>query len=214
MGMTQRRFQALWRRCLPAGDAADGADVYRRLRAHYREPHRHYHTAAHIGHCLRQFDIVGDDLADADAVEAAIWFHDVIYCPQADDNERRSAEYFAAKTAGRVGGAFRQRVQDLILITMHAGQAADRDQAYMLDIDLSSFGLPWADYLRDSLAVREESAFMPAAEFYARRVVFLESLLARPAIFSTVLFRGLYERPARHNMERQLAQIRAESRAS
>jgi len=209
MRMTPQRFAALWRRCLADRQAGDGGDVYAQLRGHYGEPHRRYHTPAHIEHCLQQFDLARDQMEGPDAVEMAIWFHDVIYCPGAGDNERRSAEFFAARAAGREGAAFGRCVQELILATGHVDRAASGDQSFLIDIDLSSFGLPWAAFEQDSAAVREEYGFVPDADYFEQRIRFLESLLARPTFFLTAFFRTRYERAARRNITRHLAQIRA-----
>jgi predicted metal-dependent HD superfamily phosphohydrolase len=207
-GMTQERFAALWRRCLSAGAQSEGADVYQEVLQCYSQPHRCYHTPDHIGHCLRMFDIARDEIIDADAVETALWFHDVVYCPRASDNELKSAEFFAARVGRQVGAGFRRRVHDLILVTMHSRPPADRDQEFMLDIDLSSFGLPWPEFVRDSSAVRKEFAHLSDREFYTNRIQFLDTLLQRPALYSTDLFRTRYEEAARRNIARHVDELR------
>src|SRR5690242_14027091 len=63
------------------------------LARRYSEPHRRYHTLAHVEELLallRDFE-----LQDRDSVEAAVWFHDAIYDTRATDNEARSAELAA-----------------------------------------------------------------------------------------------------------------------
>jgi predicted metal-dependent HD superfamily phosphohydrolase len=101
----QAQFVALWQRNL--GDAPGQAEaVYARLVQLYCEPHRHYHTLAHIRHCLREFDQAASLMDHPDAVAMALWFHDAIYVPGAMDNERRSAGLFREWSAcgGRSGG--------------------------------------------------------------------------------------------------------------
>jgi signal-transduction protein with cAMP-binding, CBS, and nucleotidyltransferase domain len=44
--------------------------------------------------CLAQLDLAKHLLKDADAVEMALWFHDLIYDPCAPDKESKSAERF------------------------------------------------------------------------------------------------------------------------
>lgn len=207
-GMTKERFVALWRRCLSAGAVGDGAAVYQEVLTCYLEPHRFYHTPHHIGHCLRMFDLARDEMVDADAVETALWFHDVIYRPRASDNELKSAEFFAARVGRQVEAGFRRRVHDLILVTMHSRPPEDRDQEFMLDIDLSSFGLPWPEFLRDSNAVRKEFAHLSDRQFYGNRLQFLGTLLQRPALYSTELFRSRCEEAARRNIARHVDELR------
>jgi predicted metal-dependent HD superfamily phosphohydrolase len=82
------------------------------------------------------------------------------------------------------------------------------DQEFMLDIDLSSFGLPWADMLRDSIAVRKESANLSDAEFFPGQRAFLESLVNREHFYFTEYFRSRIEESARDNINRYLDNLR------
>ena len=61
--------------------------VWPNLSRHYAEPHRHYHTLTHIFRCLRQLDAAKSLIEAPDAVEIAVWFHDVVHDPEACDNE-------------------------------------------------------------------------------------------------------------------------------
>ncbi len=206
-GMAKKRFQALWNRCLVAGAASNGGTVYQELKKRYSEPHRYYHTPDHIGHCLREFDFAAELMDDADAVEMGLWFHDAIYDPRASDNELKSAEFFAARADGHMDAEFRERVYDLILITIHPEQPRNLDQEFMVDIDLSSFGLPWPAFRRDSNAVRNEYAHLPDRQFYPAQIRFLRSLLARPSFFFTEFFRNRYEETANSNITRHIDEL-------
>ena len=204
--MDRPRFEALWSRRI--GD--DGDAVFDRLDALYREPHRRYHTAAHIEHCLRQFDLAADRMDEPDAVEMALWFHDAVYEISAGDNELRSAELFAELAGGRGTEAFRSTVHDLVMVTTHRdAPPRTRDESFMLDIDLSSFGRPWEEFLDDSRLVRAELAHVPDAEFHPKQKKFLESLAARPAFCFTGFFRERHEARARANIERLCAMLEA-----
>ena len=98
------RFQALWQSCL-IDDADDtSAEIHQHLLDAYRESQRFYHTLAHIEHCFGMFDQCESLLDHPEAVELAIWFHDVIYEPGACDNEARSAELYQ-QLAGMTGTA-------------------------------------------------------------------------------------------------------------
>ena len=63
------------------------------LEAAYAQPHRRYHTRAHIEQCLALLDQV-PDLTDTERqiLTYAIWWHDAVYDPTASDNEARSAQ--------------------------------------------------------------------------------------------------------------------------
>lgn len=74
MNRTQARFVALWSR--NGGERAEA--VYAELAQCYGEPVRHYHTLRHVRRCLRDFDLARGAIAHPDAVELALWCHDVI----------------------------------------------------------------------------------------------------------------------------------------
>ena len=207
--MDRERFERLWERCIGGGAGA----VFDELDALYREPHRRYHTSAHVEHCLRCFDLAADRMDEPDAVEMALWFHDAVYDIPTEENELRSAELFAARAGGRGSERFRSKVHRLIMVTTHREPPETLDESFIVDIDLSSFGLPWEEFLRDSLAVREEFPLVPDAEFYPRHRKFVESLVARPAFCFTEFFRNRHEARARKNIERIFARIEARGRA-
>ena len=209
MVLNRRRFERLWSRSI--GDGARA--VFDELDALYGEPHRRYHTTAHIEHCLRQFDVAAERMDEPDAVEMALWFHDAIYDIPGEENELRSAGLFAARAAGRGSVTFRSDVHRLIMATTHLDPPPETlDESFIVDIDLSSFGLPWEEFLRDSRAVRAELPHVSDAEFYPRQRKFLESLAARSEFCFTEFFRDRHEARARENIERLCAKLDAQGR--
>ena len=208
LGLDQERFVALWQRCA-RGDIAESSapGVFKRVCDHYQEPHRHYHTPEHILHCLQQFDEVKSRLQNPDAVELAIWFHDVIYQPKAKDNELRSAQLFEQLSKGELDAEIREQVYQLIMVTVHPSEPMTGDQQYMVDIDLSSFGLPRQRFDRDSRSVRDEFNHMSDADYYLSQQRFLQSLLNREYFFFTPEFRGRKEASARENIQKYLAEV-------
>ncbi len=122
----------------------------------YSEPHRHYHTGAHIEHCLRQFDRARDSMEDANAIELALWFHDVEYDPQSPNNEQESAERFRRSATGMMSDDLVEQVYRLIMATIHDYAPQVPDEQYVVDIDLSSFGLPWNEFVIDSRKVSKK----------------------------------------------------------
>lgn len=201
------RFRSTWERATRPAVDADSGPVWESLSAHYDEPHRHYHNFDHIRHCLGQLDEVSPALGFPDAIELAIWFHDIIYKIGAVDNEARSAELFRILAQPVMDEAVIDRVTGLIMATAHADVALNGDEAVMVDIDLSSFGLPWEEYLQDSNALREEQGHIPDAQFYAGKQRFLEHLAARESIFQTPYFREKLESRARANIARYLDSV-------
>ena len=208
----QARFQHLWNRCRtdqgdatsPKRDIARSDLVCRELIDYYNEPHRFYHTTVHIQKCLNQLDLATHEMVDPDAVEMAIWFHDLIYEISGTENERESADYFEKQSAQVMAPGFRKKVYEMIMTTIHGKAIPQEDARYVVDVDLSSFGMPWDDFAEDSEAVRKESTNLSDVEFFAIQCPFLQTLLDRPRIFFTDFYRDLYENRARANIQRQL----------
>ena len=199
------RFAALWKRCTDTD--SDRATVWEALYQRYTEDHRCYHTLEHVAHCLLEFDRAAGRIGENDAVELAIWFHDIIYEPDCKDNEAASADFFRTVARPVMDANLVELVCQLILATVHADEPLCGAPAYIVDIDLSSFGLPWDDFLRDSNNLRREGSAIPDAEFYRNKAGFLNALLQRRYIFNTEFFREAHERKARQNIERYLAMI-------
>jgi len=197
------RFQSLWRRCLVEGAADASAAIHQRLVNGYNEPQRRYHTLAHIDHCLSMFDQCKSLATNPDALEIAIWFHDAIFEPGKSDNEARSKKLYEELSAGVQADEFRALVGRLIMATLHNERSLDdNDAGFMVDIDLSSFGLPWEDFLRDSQHLREESTQLSDADYYRKQGEFRACLLARPRFYQTDFFSQRYEQQAHDNLKK------------
>jgi predicted metal-dependent HD superfamily phosphohydrolase len=78
----------------------------------------------------------------------------------------------------------------------------------MVDIDLSSFGSHWSEFLRDTRNVRKEQTHVPDAVYYPAHARFLKMLLNRSRIFHTDFFHERYEESARRNIDRLLTTAR------
>lgn len=202
----KRRFVGLWRQCLLDDAVDDGDLIWARLERRYREPHRRYHDPNHLAHCLAEFDAARAHIDRPDAVETAIWFHDVINEPRSRDNEQLSADYFRDKASGVMAPAFIDAVVDLILATTHDEPPTEPDRQFICDIDLSSFGCPWECFVRDSARVKAEFPGTDA-EYYRGKSAFMQGMLARPRIFLSDFFHDRYERQARENVALLLQDI-------
>lgn len=197
----QSRFYALWLRHQQSNIPDNSSIVYQQLRDAYNEPQRVYHTLEHIKCCLSKFDEVSHLMKNPDAVELAIWFHDAIYQLGADDNEQLSADLFMILTDGLFQDVFRETVYQHIMATCHTATAiTDDDTKLMVDIDLSSFGLPWTDFFSDSRKVRQEMSHISDAEYYQKQIAFQQCLLSRPSFFYSDYFIEHYEAQARANL--------------
>jgi predicted metal-dependent HD superfamily phosphohydrolase len=200
MNRFQARFESLWSRC--GGQRAH--DTYAQLCGHYSGPGRYYHTLYHVRRCLRDLDWACAQVPDADAVELALWCHDVIYVPGARDNEARSADWFLRCADGRIAGA--DAIAAMILDTTHAGVPDGLAACYAVDIDLATLGSHGARFRRNGTLLRAERADLDDLAYDAAERKYLGRLLARPRLYLTDLFYDRYEARARHNLALRLAQ--------
>ena len=84
-------------------------DAFARLLARHREPHRHYHTVAHLRDALTTAEelLAHVEVADPAAVRLSLFFHDAVYDARSATNEAASAalarEVLAAAQTGGEG---------------------------------------------------------------------------------------------------------------
>ncbi len=188
-------------------------DIKAELTTLYAAPDRHYHGLAHIEALLALAEEYRSALADPEAVEAAIWFHDAIYDSRKSDNEAKSAELFARRLSGRADLKRMERIKTMIEATAthqapDLGDAGARfDAALFLDMDLSILGASPELYDTYERAVRQEYVWVEDEAWRSGRAAVLKGFLSRPHIFHTELFRQRYEAQARENMARSLARL-------
>src|SRR5436190_6446236 len=118
------------------------------LEAAYAQPPRAYHSFAHVGEVLAQYDAVasGPGWMQPDEVFLAILYHDAVYEAGRRDNEARSAalarEAIARWLPGQ--GIDAARVAHLVEATARHGalspETVDREAALFLDCDMAILG--------------------------------------------------------------------------
>ena len=202
---SEQQWLALWQRLGAQGDA--GA-VYNDLVTRYSEPHRAYHTLAHIGYCLNEFEQARHLAINPDAVELALWYHDAIYDTKAKDSEERSAALVVEMARNTLlPDTLGQSVANLIMATKHTSAPADLDVQLLVDIDLSILGQSEEKFDEYERQIRKEYDWVYEDQFVAGRSAILKSFLDRPNIYTTQAFRDKYEAQARRNIIRSLAQL-------
>ena len=180
------------------------------LRVRYAQPHRHYHTLAHVEHVLHQADLLTADFdVDVLPVRLAAWFHDAVYAPGRDDNEERSA-FLARDTVELIGGApeLGREVARLVLLTRdHLPPPDDDAGALLSDADLSVLGGSPTEYAAYAAGVRAEFALVPQDTFRSGRAKVLRRFLDRAEIFHTPAAHKNWESTARTNVEREIVAL-------
>jgi predicted metal-dependent HD superfamily phosphohydrolase len=204
------RWRALWR---SLGARVVPERAFEELVASYEEAHRAYHRFDHVIDCLRVFDTVASAADRPAEVEAAIWFHDVVYDPKRDDNESRSANLAAhvLRDAG-VDEAAARRILELVLATRHEVPPKTQDERLVLDVDLSILGRSPPEFLAFEEQIRSEYQWVPADVFHERRAAVLERFSRREPLFYTAELRSRFESQARANLATALRSHRRRAR--
>jgi predicted metal-dependent HD superfamily phosphohydrolase len=185
----------------------------------YAAPSRHYHTLRHIEVLLDLAQTCADAIADLDAVEAAIWFHDAIYDTRRPDNEDKSADLAVARLTGTAAPYRIARIAAMIQATADhrvpdfADAGGAQDCALFLDMDLAILGSSPAEFDAYEAAVRREYDWVTEPQWRAGRREVLASFLARPAIYATAQFRASHEAAARRNLVHAITRLDREEAA-
>lgn len=202
---SEAKWNELWI-CIAA--QGDPHPVYQKLITRYSEAHRKYHNLEHIEHCLQEFREIQRYAKFANAIHFALFLHDSIYDTQSSLNEEMSASWASQiiKSA-QIHHSFADRIANLILATKHTQPSDDFDTQLICDIDLTPLGKPEKLFDVDGDHIRQEYSWVPQKEYVVGRSTFLNSLLARPAIYQTAYFREKYEAIARDNLKRAIANL-------
>lgn len=164
-----------------------------------REPHRHYHTLAHIEYMLA-------NMIPADATPellAAVWLHDIVYDPRATNNEELSAKQAATDLAGTRFNV--PMIVNLILGTKHHLPHSDT-QNVLNDLDLLILGDTPAEYDRYAWRVRLEYQHVPHRDFNLNRALFMRHFLEQPRIYQSLPYQKR-EYQARANISREIREL-------
>ena len=174
------------------------------LQAGYGETGRHYHTDRHIVSLLDR--AVGLDFRDGEIAQLAIFFHDLVYDPLRNDNERRSAEVMTQRLSGHVPADRLDKAAAIIEATAGHQPTGDADADLVLDLDMGILGQPWPIYETYARGVMAE--YLPytgeAAWRQGRVNLFIDPALARGKIFITDRFKPFDDR-AMENLRRERA---------
>ena len=157
---------------------------------------------------MSYFDACKPHAKFADAVEFAIWFHDCIYKLGACDNEALSRDWFVKQTKDYIVPAMIDCVDKLIMDTRHLSVPDSDDGKLIADIDLTSFGLPWDEYMHDSRAVQSEYPRISNGCEIQSKILFLEKLLDDGQIYYSDYYLAHFEEKAQNNVKKHLQILR------
>jgi predicted metal-dependent HD superfamily phosphohydrolase len=191
---------------IAAGVRQDPKQTFHGIESRYSEAHRAYHNARHIDECLQEFDQSRGEARNPPPLELAIWFHDAIYDPRANDNEEQSAR-FATECLKDASNDLARTVSNLIITTKSHVAGDLQDAPLLIDIDLSILGKSAERFAQFEAGIRDEYAWVPTDLYRLKRTEILEGFLKRERIYITESFRQRYEDGARHNLSKLIAEL-------
>jgi predicted metal-dependent HD superfamily phosphohydrolase len=209
-GATRGALRSQWERRLTelGCPARDLESAFAELSRRYETPDRHYHTLDHI-HDVLQTAASLPDWDQTPALFLAVWFHDVIYDPRAQDNEEQSAAHAREVLSSlAVSPAVVAETERLILLTKrHQTTPGDRAGQILIDADLAILAAPPDRYDAYAQAIRREYAWVPADTYRAGRRDVLQRFLQRPRLYLTDEMFRIAETAARENLQREVASL-------
>lgn len=187
----------------------------------YNQSHRHYHNLEHLREMLRH---VPANHVEIEIIIDAILFHDIVHlsAPVSPGlNEALSiAEYLSYNTkAMAVNAPFGKNnassfeYEKRVIEAINATSRHTEDQHFLgnvtklvLDLDLSTFALPWEDYLIWKEKIERENVEVWGSEYQLSdikrgRGQFLRTLLKRTQLYYTKVE---WELQARDNIQRDI----------
>jgi predicted metal-dependent HD superfamily phosphohydrolase len=194
------------------------AELGRELVGRWSEPHRRYHTGAHLFAVLASLETIADGGAAPRVVDLAAWFHDAVYTgsspatgtPQSDEEQSALLAEARLRDAGLAPKEVAEVARLVRLTAEHRPGTDDGGGQLLCDADLSILGRDPARYRRYTAQVRAEYAHVPDDLFRTGRAAVLEHLLALDPLFHTERGQSLWLERAHRNLRAELALLRDE----
>jgi pantetheine-phosphate adenylyltransferase len=152
----------------------------------YCQPHRFYHTIAHLDEIWTQLTQQGH--GDNDALLLATVFHDIIYDPKSPSNEEDSAECFKQAFTG--DEQLKQEVVGIILDTKTHQPQTPLSKIFC-DADLNILRQPLVRLIEYEHQIFKEFQFVDYSVYRDKRVEVLQKLMEsvdNPALDSLISY--------------------------
>lgn len=183
-----------------------GHQIFFELVNAYSSDGRYYHNLNHIQRVLKTVERMKPLAHNLPVIQLVAWFHDVIYNPNARDNEEKSADYTAnILTQFQIANSTINAVTQMILNTKHHQAVKDdKDSQIFLDADLAILGADDWDYRVYTQEIRQEYSGFSSEDYRRGRIEVLQKLLQRERIYFTNWMFEELEGKARQNMQREI----------
>ncbi|MBO8214514.1 metal-dependent hydrolase [Acinetobacter nosocomialis] len=178
--------------------------IYDELIAAYSEKQRAYHTVQHLYECLSLYELVRSELNDPYSVALALWFHDVVYEPQALDNELKSAELFEQLMAQDLSFSTLEKIKRWILATQKHALTDEIDLQFLLDIDLAILAATPERFIQYERQIQREYCWVDPEVYSIKRKQVLIHFYQSEPLYQTAYFQKNFELNAKDNLRQIL----------
>jgi len=169
---------------------------------------RYYHNLEHLNDLFTELEQASHLIDDFNLVNIAVFYHDIIYNPTANNNEEKSAEFSSNHL--KLMGASEQlikSVHEAIIRTKKHSESENNNINLFTDADLSILATKPEDYKNYSQKIRYEYITYPSYLFDKGRIQALKQLMDTGRIFKTEYFYKLYEKQALDNLQDELKSL-------
>lgn len=138
-------------------------------------------------------ETIQSELNDPYAVALALWFHDVVYEPQALDNELKSAELFEQLMAQDLQLDTMQKIKRWILATQKHGPTDETDLQFLLDIDLAILAATPERFMQYEQQIQQEYDWVDPEVYSIKRKEVLMNFYQSELLYQTAYFQKNFE---------------------
>ena len=192
---------------LEIGFEANKTDaLWQDLEKAYSGKNRYYHNLTHLEEMIVQYERYQSELTFPVEVLYAIFYHDYIYKATSKENELKSAEFAISilPENTKINAAL---VFDMIVATKLHEHNKVEDTNWLIDFDLKILSKEWKEYEVYFKQIRKEYKIYPDLLYNPGRKKALQHFLENEFIYQTETFRTKFEKQARENILKEIAQL-------
>jgi predicted metal-dependent HD superfamily phosphohydrolase len=172
----------------------------------YSGKSRYYHNLTHLEEMIVQYERYQSELTFPVEVLYAIFYHDYIYKATSKENELKSADFAISilPEHAKINAAL---VFDMIVATKLHEHNRVEDTNWLIDFDLKILSKEWKEYEVYFKQIRKEYKIYPDLLYNPGRKKALQHFLENEFIYQTETFRRHFEKQARENILKEIAQL-------
>jgi predicted metal-dependent HD superfamily phosphohydrolase len=189
-------------------DLALSQEYWNEIYSAYSSEGRYYHGLEHLRSIFRLTEEEVLSTTDRQALNLAVFYHDIVYDFERKDNERKSAD-LAIDRLSRAGvdQILIERVEELIMATYGHEYSDDALRNLMIEADVSVIGTDHDTYAKYAENCRREYSMFSDEEYNPVRKQALSHFLNTGSLFVSPKFKERFEANAKRNLQWEIDQL-------